>query len=388
MKKTILLSFTCLFLICRHSFAQDSSSLKLPMQISFVYPLGTGGITSHEQEYRFSLNILAGVTGRINGAELAGLGNINKGAVKGFQAAGLYNISGGSAEGVRCAGLFNMNRQAGRGVAAAGLFNLGAGSEGVLAAGLFNISAGSSKGVLAAGLFNVIKGASSGSNLAGIFNYRHKDHKGFSAAGIFNYTNGRNAGVQLAGILNQARILKGVQVGLINIADTVESGVSIGLINIVRKGAYREVELSVADYQQVGISYRSGSRLFYNIYSIGYNTMNDRLWSLGVGFGHTAKLGAHVFLQPELMAYSYAPENFRDLRRTAAYHLRLGVGYKFTEHVAVALTPGLYVSDRENRGKNAEGYRISPLQPVYEGEGCLGKWGIGAGLLVGLKFSY
>ena len=45
-------------------------------------------------------------------------------------------------------------------------------------------------------------------------------------------------GLQLSAGVNYTRKLKGVQIGIVNIADTSE-GYSIGLINIVRKGYHK-----------------------------------------------------------------------------------------------------------------------------------------------------
>ena len=57
--------------------------------------------------------------------------------------------------------------------------------------------------------------------------------------GVANITKGDPIeGVQVSGILNYTRIPKGIQVGLINIADSSD-GYSIGLINIVRKGYHK-----------------------------------------------------------------------------------------------------------------------------------------------------
>jgi hypothetical protein len=59
--------------------------------------------------------------------------------------------------------------------------------------------------------------------------------------------------VQIAGVFNYSKKLKGVQIGLINIADTSE-GYSIGLINIVLKG-YHKLSFSANEILNVNAAF-------------------------------------------------------------------------------------------------------------------------------------
>jgi hypothetical protein len=85
---------------------------KRPMQLSFVYPLGTSWIYSFRYTYNFSLNVIGGVTGKIKGAEFASVFNVNNNSVRGFQAAGVFNLTGirsqsENSRNVQFAGAFN-----------------------------------------------------------------------------------------------------------------------------------------------------------------------------------------------------------------------------------------------------------------------------------------
>ena len=157
MKSLLLILIILLLINNNHLQAQEVNYKKSPAQISLVYPIGTGGKNSKHQEYKFSINALIGITGKVSGFEMAGLGNINESDVKVFQIAGLWNTTKGNFKGVRLAGLFNT-------------------------------------------------------------------------------VSGESKGVQVAGLFNRSRLLKGFQLALVNISDTVEKGISVGLLNIVKKG--------------------------------------------------------------------------------------------------------------------------------------------------------
>ena len=66
-----------------HETAADTGQQTTPMQVSFIYPLGTNGIESVNISYKVSLNIFAGVNGGVDVVKLAGFSNVNKGDVKG-----------------------------------------------------------------------------------------------------------------------------------------------------------------------------------------------------------------------------------------------------------------------------------------------------------------
>lgn len=100
---------------------------------------------------------------------------------------------------------------------------------------------------LALGIVNGSTGDSAGFSLALVLNYA-ENYKGVQWApinqvrvdmvgwqgGFINYTGGYLQGVQ-TGFLNYAGRLRGLQLGLINLADTASSGVQIGLINVINQ---------------------------------------------------------------------------------------------------------------------------------------------------------
>lgn len=98
---------------------------------------------------------------------------------------------------------------------------------------------------LALGVVNGSTGRSSGLSGALILNYAD-DYKGIQwapinyargdvlgwQAGFVNYTGGRMKGLQ-TGAVNCATRLTGLQIGLLNYAETAETGVQVGLLNLL-----------------------------------------------------------------------------------------------------------------------------------------------------------
>ena len=69
--------------MCLNVFAQESDTLLTSkVQVTFAYPLGSNGLNSLNYSNNFSLNILFGLNGGVDGVEIGGLMNYNKGEVK------------------------------------------------------------------------------------------------------------------------------------------------------------------------------------------------------------------------------------------------------------------------------------------------------------------
>jgi hypothetical protein len=355
MKRTLIITLVLLSNLT-DIIAQNITYEKRPAQISFVYPIGTSGRMSGAQNFIFSFNLLAGITGEINGFEIAGLGNINKSDAKGFQLAGLWNSTKGEFTGARFSGLLSVAEN---------------NNNSFEASGLLNISKSERKGLAMAGLFNLTKA----------------DLHGVQLAGLFNNVSNRTSGVQVAGLLNMTKILNGFQLSVINIADTVESGVNIGLLNIIKHGGYSEWELSFSDYQNIGIGFKHGTRSLYNIYQIGVNFMEDNLWSAGVGFGHSQRISDKINFQPEVIASAYFPTDFRDYKRTITYRLKLGLAYSVAKNISISIAPSIYYSDKEKGKETSYGYRFTSIKPFYETSNAENKSELGLGFSVGLIFT-
>jgi hypothetical protein len=254
-------------------------------QVSVIPGVGTQGKLSGQVENDFSVNLFGGYTGGVNIVEIGGLFNINKRNVKYAQAAGLFNVTGGTVTGAQTAGLHNTALKNIRGVQAAGISNIAKGTiEGPQIAGIANHVSDTLQGAQVAGIVNHAEKKVTGAQLAGISNFSSETH-GAQIAGISNFTRNTVKGVQIAGIINYAKKLNGVQVGLINIADTSE-GLSFGLISIVLKG-YHKIAVSANEVMNLNLDFKTGTHRLYSIFMAGANFGGDsnKVFSYGYGLG-------------------------------------------------------------------------------------------------------
>ncbi|MFT3824740.1 MAG: hypothetical protein QM731_12500 [Chitinophagaceae bacterium] len=310
--------------------AQQHNDTITPLQISFVPGLGIYNKQHQQVTNQFSFNILGGTNGGVNSVEVGGLFNIDKKNVQRVQVAGIFNVVGGTVYGVQTAGIFNIvNKKL----------------TGVQVAGIYNHTLDSITGVQAAGICNV-----AGKQLHGI-----------QTAGIANITNGLTDGVQVAGILNYTKRLKGVQVGLINIADSSD-GYSIGLINVVRQG-YHKVAVYSNELQHVNIAVKTGSSKFYSILLAGANADNKRKsYSFGFGIGREILLSNHFSFNPELSSqYIYQGSwDFCNILNRA----NILFNYKITRHLAIFGGPAFNVF-YSNQHYPIGDYKLAPATGNY-----------------------
>ena len=335
-------------------WCQETNYKHFPVQVSFVYPIGIHGTRSVDFTYDFSLNILTGNTGSIDGFEIGGLLNTNRGNVSGVQIGGLGNMTKGNVNGLQIGGLYSLADSV-DGMQLNGIFSKSSEMDGLQISGILNLSTSSES----------------------------------SVAGIANINTGNQDGIQLAGIYNQAKTLNGVQIGLVNIVDTISSGIPIGLVNLVRKGAYDEWSFFIADYINMGISYKLGIKKFYTIYSVGMNFFEDQLWVAGLGFGHLSELNQKFSLQPEIVCYTYFPMDFqRRLRDTYVYHFKFGLVRDLNDRMALSFAPSIYLAHKSNRQRYDQyGYEQSPIGEIFDIHPTRSsklEWGFG--LSLGLHF--
>jgi hypothetical protein len=286
MNRRIILCITVCILLNAIAVAQ----IHTPIRVAFVPGLSTQGRNDIRTTSHLSINVLGGSTGSVQGIELGSLFNINNRDMQGVQSAGSFNVTKGLVNGVQMAGLFNSVKGS---------------VTGVQAGGLTNYTRNSVYGIQMAGLYNQAGAGVTGMQAAGICNYSKQTVKGMQLAGIANIHNGAISGLQAAGIFNYTKRLKGVQLGLINVADTSE-GYSIGLINIVRKG-YHKITISANEVQNTNLAIKTGNAKLYSILLVGINAGNDeKSFSYGYGIGHEIKAGKRFTINPEITSqYMY-----------------------------------------------------------------------------------
>lgn len=353
MKNTIPLIVTLLVMSAGMSFGQEKTDKNFPAQLSFVYPISTHGKKSTDYYFNFSVNALVGYTGGVKGVEFGGLLNVNKGNISGFQAGGIGNVTKGNVKGMQAGGIIST-------------------SSNVIG---FQVSGIMSKAAVVRGL-----------QVSGIISVSRSVNAQIS--GIANINLEKVNGIQIGGIYNQTKELKGMQIGLINVSDTNSGGVSIGLINFVKKGLYQELSVSVADYMNVGISYKMGVKHFYNIYTVGMNFIEEPLWVAGLGFGHITEINDKYSFQPEIVCYTYLPLDFYEVRDMYVTHIKFGFVREINPMFAITIAPSIYGSLKSDRDMyDAYGYEQSPIGPIYEftPRNSNSKLELGFGLSLGLN---
>lgn len=305
-------------------YTETEKGQSKPFQFSFIYPLGTDFVNSNENTYDISFNLIGGVTGRVNGFELATVFNMNKYSATGLQLAGAFNLAGydfvsedesnvvqlasafnfvSSGTATQLAGGLNFTEK-GALQAAAGA-NIGKEVNVQMSGGL-NV-AQKANFQAAAGL-NVVQKANC--QLAGGVNIAQKSN--FQAAAGMNIAKETNC--QLVGGMNiagksscQIGVLNitgkgGFQLGVVNVRDTAD-GVPIGLINIVKRGGLSDFGIETGDFIHTALTFRSGTYRFYTIFSGGWNFTND-MWSTGFGLGTGFRFTNWLGLNLELMYHN------------------------------------------------------------------------------------
>lgn len=276
-----------------------------PFQASFTPGLSSHGSMSSQVVNKVSLNILGGYTAGTDGLEVAGLFNITKGDIKKMQVAGLFNQAGGSVDGIQVAGLLNDVRDDVRGFQVAGLVNhIKKEARGFQVAGICNVTGKSMKGMQTAGVLNI----------------NADNFNGFQVGGVGNVASNDMNGVQIAGVFNFAKKVKGLQIGLINVADT-SSGWSLGLLNFIKNG-YHKISVFTNETVNTNISLKTGNAKLYTILFIGMNTSpEEKIKTAGIGLGHDFILKKRLSLGMEItgqMLYLGNWDNANTLSRIQA----------------------------------------------------------------------
>lgn len=363
-------------------------------QVSVIPFLGTNAFSSYHITNEFSVNLLWGMNGGVQGKEFGGVANTIRRDVQGVQIAGLVNTVGDDVYGTQIGGLANFAVDTLQGVQIAGLFNLSGYGTAIQLASLFNVARGDFEGVQAAALFNSIQGEHANAvQLAGLFN-RAKGQSKFQSALLFNRAGDIKTG-QLALLLNKARHLEGFQLGIINRADTA-SGLPIGLINIIKKG-YNRVEVYGSEFFPGNFALKIGVRRFYNIFSLGARFdrvpagterfVQEMSWGLGYGLGTSFLIGDHWWLNTELMSWHINErENWTsDLHQLNQFKLLLN--WELGPKVSLVAGPvfNWMVSDYYQQNTQQLGTRLAP-KPVFDvvRNGRSHKWWIGWN--AGLRF--
>lgn len=374
----------------RRTISQKDGKNK-PFQLTLIYPLGTDGMNSKNNDYNVSVNLFGGITNNVKGAELAGFFNVNQNGISGLQFAGFVNLSGAlpqvsGGNNTQIAGAINYNKT-GRSAQITGGINVG--ETGPQISGFINVVSESPVQVTV-GINYAEVGKSQFSGVINLASYSY-----LQMTGGINITNdintqistisniAENSKCQIAGGINVAKkgntqIVGGIniaseskcqiagvlnvtdkgrfQLGVINIRDTAD-GLPIGIINIVKSGGVFEFGIETGEYIYPALTFCSGVDKFYSILSGAYNFSNE-FWAFGVGFGTSISINDKVGVNFEIVhnymsnrKYTYPYKNYissdlansitsaKESNYNALVQFKPAVKYGFAKHFKVYAGP-------------------------------------------------
>ena len=267
-----------------------------PFQVSLTPGLSSHGMFSPQVVNKFSLNIIGGYTAGVNGLELGGLFNINKQDTRYVQVAGIFNLVGGNVYGAQ---------------------------------------------------------------IAGVHNFAIDSVKGMQIAGFTNRSAGQVLGLQLTTLHNDARLLKGVQIGLVNEADT-SHGASIGLINIIGNGFYK-ISLTANNLMNTNLALKTGTHAFYSVLLTGTNiSVNQKMYAFGLGIGHDFMFSNKFYASGEV-GYQFANTGLWDDRWQQA---KLLLNFQLAKYISIIAGP-TYNRYRHSGSWRLDGYENVTNVPEY-----------------------
>ncbi|HBX83490.1 MAG: hypothetical protein A2W97_08750 [Bacteroidetes bacterium GWE2_40_63] len=380
MKTTFKISvFVLMFFLTMNVSAQEKEPMKtMPLQISLVTPIGTNGMESWNTINNVSLNYFGAYSGGLSGFEASGFFNVLKSNMSGVQMAGFFNADMGKTVGAQFAGFVNYNHRYLNGAQFAGFVNVvNSQAESFQGAGFVNVTLGDMKGAQFAGFVNTVHGDMNGFQGAGFTNYSQGNHmgqisgfvntnigdlKGVQISGFANLNTGAVDGAQIAGFVNITKRLKGVQLGVFNYVDSLEDGLPIGVLSIVRNG-YRVFELGTTESLYGMVSFKIGTKKFYNILSAGMAVRNDKLlWSYGYGIGTQVAIGAKADLNFEGLVYHVNEDEWQDNKLNLLNKIQVLASWNFSNGMSLFGGPSFngVVSDLKQGDTQTDNSSIPP----------------------------
>ncbi|MEQ8577647.1 MAG: hypothetical protein RIC57_03165 [Balneola sp.] len=175
-------------------------------RLTLINPIGTNGIAAPRYTAKYSINLLGGYHGGLNGLEIGTLYNYNKEYASGFQIAGLVNATSGYAEGVGIAGLINYAGSDLSGIQIAGFGNISKSNiEGLQAAGALNYASGDLSGLQGSFGANIARGDVEGAQISGLLNISQQTMSGLQITGGANVGLDNMEGLMISGVFNAAK---------------------------------------------------------------------------------------------------------------------------------------------------------------------------------------
>lgn len=166
-------------------------------------------------------------------------------------------------------------------------------------------------------------------------------------------------GAQIAGIYNRGRHVSGMQIGLVNVADSLEDGVALGLVNISKDGLVQPA-IEHNDVIDATFAFRSGNEKLYTILFAGRDEGDDYLWSYGLGLGTQFNMKSKFVTNFEITTQQLNPEGQHSDYINILNRVSLNFGFRFARHLNVAAGPAfnIYVTDDVSHSSDVHGHDI------------------------------
>ena len=337
------------------------------------------------------------VNGNVNAAQISGLANVVDGGMGGFQASGLANVVDREVRGAQFSGLVNVTDGNLTGVQASGFLSISKENVvGTQVSALMNITHGELHGAQFAGFLNLTDSDIRGAQLGGIFNVNIGDLQGVQICGLLNAAIGSVRGIQISGFYNRTvGDFSGLQSsGFLNKVDTLKAGIQLGVINISRKN--HGLALGLVSYvEEVGLEgeisgdetrffragLRSGTKKFYNLFSLGLRPGDPFRWSFDWGFGSHLELTDISALEIGLLASHINESKFWTDKTNLLARFQLSGVFKLSNGLTLFAGPSFnfWLSGK------SDGSDIAPWS-VYDRKSG-GKWiRLWPGITAGLRF--
>lgn len=308
--------------------AKDSTIRTMPFQASLFYPIGSNGIDAYKIKNVVSFNALVGVSAGVEFFEFAGFGNLTNGDVNGGQFAGFFNANKGNVRGFQGSGFLNIVH---------GEF------QGAQFGGFANVNSGKFNGAQMAGFCNVNTNNLNGAQLSGFANTAVGNLNGVQASGFANVVTDTIIGSQLSGFVNYAKHVKGFQIGVFNISDTISGGLPIGFFSYSKTG-YHKIEIEAGNQLYANASFKTGVKKFYNIFTVGAGTSsNEFVWGVGYGAGTLFSLSDALDMNIDLTATQLLKDGVDEDKINILNKLKVNVAYKISDNISVYGGPSLDV---------------------------------------------
>ncbi len=244
-------------------------------------------------------------TGRAGVGQIASIINWSGGA-SAFQIAGIANVADGPSPGLQIAGVTNLQRDGDAGLQIGGILSWTEGSPRIgQVSGVSSWAARGIDGFQVSGLASVSGADMRGFQVAGVTNQVRGNVRGLQIAGLYNQTSGDVSGGQIS-VLNIAGDVEGAQIGVVNVARKVD-GLQLGVVNVATesnaKGApigllswapdgRRSLEAWVAETIQGRLGLKLGSQRFYTLLAVG---ASNNYLAAGAGLGvHLPARGFYI----------------------------------------------------------------------------------------------